>query len=75
MHLLASGDLTVCDLCVTDASARERPALDASIPRLTCGFCAAHLPGNQFPLRRDPAAMCSSCVELARQIIAEGVKY
>lgn len=73
VHLVAGGDLTVCDLCVKAALAMERPPLDATIPRVTCGFCAAHLPGDQFPLRRDPAAMCRFCVELARQVIAEGV--
>jgi hypothetical protein len=73
LHLVAGGDLTVCDLCVKAAAATEPPALDATIPRVTCGCCAAHLPGNQFPLRRDPAAMCRSCIELAHQVIAEGV--
>lgn len=75
VHLLASGDLTVCGLCVESAAATERPGLDASIPRVICGFCTANLPGNQFPLRRDPAAMCYSCVELARQVIAEGAPH
>lgn len=74
VHLLAVGGLTVCDLCVEQASAVERPELDASIPRVACSFCGASLPGNQFPLQRGSAAMCHNCVGLAREVIAQGTR-